>query len=65
MRKMGEGGGGFGEEIDFIDRLLHFSLIHLVTNNLSLGIFEKLNFCYNNKKKEATAPSLTYTVSFL
>ena len=36
-----------GEEIDFIERLPHFTLIHLVTDNLSLGSF---------KKKEATPP---------
>lgn len=39
-------------EIDFIDRLLQFTWIHLVTDNLSLGIFEKLNFCYIISRKK-------------
>ena len=47
-------------EIDFIDRLLQFTWIHLVTDNLSLGIFEELNFCYNHKPKKAIPPPQTY-----
>ena len=34
----------------FVHQFLHFTLIHLVTDNFSLGIFEKLLFGYNHKK---------------
>ena len=40
------------KEIDFADRLLCCTLIHLVTNNLSLGVLDKLNFCYNDRTKK-------------
>lgn len=41
---------------DFVDQLLHFTLIYLMTDNFSLVIFEKLKFWYNYKNKEGTHP---------
>ena len=49
-----------GREIDFFDRLLYFTFIHLLKDNLSLWIFEKLNFCHHHKNEEATPVSQTY-----
>ena len=43
-------------EKDFVDQLLHFTLIYLMTDNFSLVIFEKLKFWYNYKNKEGTHP---------
>ena len=36
------------------------SAIYLSTNNLSLRIPGKLNFCYKNKEEEITHPPQTY-----
>ena len=35
-----------------------------MTNNLLLEIFEKVNFCYNHKKEDATPPTQTYLRHF-
>ena len=46
--------------IDFNALLLDLPLIHLQTDNLSLGSLEKLNLCYNYNKEEITTPPQTY-----
>ena len=41
-----------------LKRVTHFGNLLLYSlNTLTLGIFEKLKFCYNQKKKEITIPT--------
>ena len=47
-------------EIGFGNLFLRLPLICLAIDTLSLGILEKLKFCYNQKKQEIAPPPQTY-----
>ena len=47
-------------EINFCNLLPHSPLICLATDTLPLGIFGKLELCYNQKKAEITPPPQMY-----
>lgn len=50
----------WGRAIAFANRLRDFSMTYLSTDNLSFGIPEKLNLCYNYKLDETKSPPETY-----
>ena len=53
-----------GKEIDILNRLLEFPSIFLVTDNLYLGIAEKLNLISRNHTRENTSQFFAHKTVF-